>query len=261
MHSIIGDWIMQRIVIKDSSIVLHRYLLFLILAALLNGCSHIPLSDGWMESDPLEDMNRSIYSFNESLDESIMKPVAETYKEYTPQPMQTGVSNFFSNIDDISVILNDILQLKLIQGIQDIGRFTINSTIGIYGLIDVATPLGLEKHDEDFGQTLGYWGVGSGPYLVLPLLGPSTFRDTTGDYVDWSYDPLIGHPDNRVKYGSSAVNLIQKRADLLYVSNIVDQVALDRYTFVREAYLQQRRNLIYDGDPPQPDLDMTFEEE
>ncbi len=215
-----------------------------------------------MESDPLEDMNRSIFSFNETLDEAVVKPVAETYQKYTPQLIRTGISNFFSNLDDIQVVINDLLQLKLAQGGADFVRLALNSTIGIYGLFDVATPLGLEKHDEDFGQTFGYWGFGPGPYIVLPLLGPSSFRDFSGDVVEWTYIPSeINHPDFNTRWGLSGLHVIEKREKLLYVSNIVDQIAQDRYAFFREAYLQQRKNLIYDGNPPMPAFIDDFEED
>ncbi|MEM7293776.1 MAG: VacJ family lipoprotein, partial [Pseudomonadota bacterium] len=152
----------------------------------VGGCATVPQPNP--EVDPWESWNRSVYSFNEGLDRLILKPVAQTYREYTPQFIQTGIGNFLSNLGDILVIINDLLQLKFEQAGQDMSRFLLNSTVGLFGFFDVASPIGLPKHDEDFGQTLGYWGVDSGPYLVLPFFGPSTLRERNNAFSTGSDD-------------------------------------------------------------------------
>jgi len=200
--------------------------------------------------DPLEPLNRGIYAFNDGLDTVVMKPVAEGYRAVLPQLVRTGIGNFFSNLDDLTVFANGILQFKIPQAVSDLGRFVINSTIGLLGFVDVATDLGLEKHIEDFGQTLGYWGIGSGPYLVLPFLGPSSFRDALGRWVD-SFTDVVWQQDHmRTRnqlYGTRAVD---NRSRLLDTEKILQTAAIDEYAFVRDAYLQRRRNLVYDGNPP-----------
>lgn len=205
--------------------------------------------------DPLEDFNRSMYQFNEGVDKAIFKPLAKTYNYILPEPARKMVSNFFGNLFDIRTTINDLLQLKFEQAANDAGRVIINSTFGVLGLFDVADHL--EKHDEDFGQTLGYWGVGSGPYLVLPILGPINIRDTAGLAVDFSTNlNPIGWLDNvavrNTMYGTLWVDM---RADLLDDENILEEAAIDRYAFIRDAYMQRRQNLVYDGDPPREKFD------
>ncbi|MDH3354289.1 MAG: VacJ family lipoprotein [Chromatiales bacterium] len=223
------------------------------LALLLSGCSYIPfVDDGQREPDPWESMNRSVNTFNNGLDDYLLKPLAKGYQTITPEPVDKGVSNFFSNLDDVTVVINDLLQFKVIQGTSDLARLSINSTVGILGLFDVADRIGIEKHHEDFGQTLGFWGAPNGPYLVLPFFGPSTLRDGTSMIaVDWRTDPLFYEKDRTVKYGLYTMDVIDTRADLLYASNIVDKSSTDSYLFIRESYLQRRRNLVYDGKPPE----------
>jgi phospholipid-binding lipoprotein MlaA len=203
--------------------------------------------------DPWESFNRKMFSFNDSLDQAVLKPVARTYVEVTPKFMRTGVSNFFGNLRDLWSAANSALQAKPGPAFENTGRFLINTTVGIYGLFDVATPLGLERHSEDLGQTLGWWGVSSGPYVVLPLFGPSTVRDGLGLVVD-SQASIISHvSDISHRNALYAGRVIDLRAQLLPITDQVEQVALDKYTFTRDAYLQKRLNDIYDGDPPDND--------
>ena len=200
--------------------------------------------------DPLEPINRGVYQFNEGVDTMFLKPVAEVYQAIIPPVARTGVSNVFANINDVVVALNNLLQGKVTEALSDVGRVLINTTAGLFGLFDVATPVGLEKHDEDFGQTLGYWGLGDGPYLVLPLLGPSNLRDTAGRVVDYNTDPVTYIEPTRDRNQVQGLRLVSRRAELLSASRLLSVAALDEYEFVREAYLQRRRNLIYDGNPP-----------
>lgn len=200
--------------------------------------------------DPLEPINRGVYQFNEGVDTMFLKPVAEVYQAIIPPVARTGVSNVFANINDVVVALNNLLQGKVTEALSDVGRVLINTTAGLFGLFDVATPVGLEKHDEDFGQTLGYWGLGDGPYLVLPLLGPSNLRDTAGRVVDYNTDPVTYIEPTRDRNQVQGLRLVSRRTELLSASRLLSVAALDEYEFVREAYLQRRRNLIYDGNPP-----------
>jgi len=216
---------------------------------LLGGCA----STG-NPRDPLEPINRAVYTFNDGADHLLIKPAAEFYRVTVPDFMRTGVSNFFSNINDVIVALNSLLQGKLTQAGSDVSRLIVNSTVGVLGLFDVATEIGLEKHNEDFGQTLGFWGIGDGPYLVLPLLGPSSARDTVGWFGDYYAWPISYLEPDRHRNILIAARFVTARADLLEASRILETAALDPYEFVRDAYLQRRRNLVYDGKPP-PDED------
>jgi len=209
--------------------------------------------------DPLEPINRGIYQFNDGFDTVLVKPAAEFYRFIVPEFARTGVSNFFSNLNDVIVAVNNLLQGKLTHAASDVGRILVNSTVGVLGLVDVATGLGMEKHNEDFGQTLGYWGVGDGPYLVLPFLGPSNLRDTAGWFGDFYVWPISYVEDDRTRYAVIAFRFVTIRADLLEASRILETAALDPYEFVRDAYLQRRRNLVYDGRPP-PDEDDIVDE-
>ncbi|RKZ49574.1 MAG: VacJ family lipoprotein [Candidatus Parabeggiatoa sp. nov. 3] len=245
----------------------YRTVLGLLLGSwILSGCATTTTPH---ESDPFEGFNRSIFAFNEGVDKAILKPVAKGYKAITPKPVNKGVTNFFSNLDDVIVIANDLLQFKFKQAASDTGRVLLNSTVGLLGLIDVASEFELPKHNEDFGQTLGYWGVGSGPYLVLPLLGPSSARDTVGLGVDVFLDPRLyytgtpqGLSSNHVIYASEAVKKVDMRADFLEVEKVVEVAALDKYSYYREAYLSRRNYLVYDGNPPQnEDIGDIFDDE
>lgn len=196
------------------------------------------------EVDPLEGFNRSMYTFNEVVDDYVAEPITSAYKWITPEFMQTGISNFYDNLKEISVVLNDVLQGKFVQGGQDTGRFLLNSTVGLAGLFDVATPMGLEQHDEDFGQTLAVWGVPTGPYLVVPFLGPTTFRGVPGAAVD-----TLANPVTYLPWGFAAVAALNKRANAQGSLQFIDEAALDPYVFTRESYLQWREFLATDGNP------------
>lgn len=210
----------------------------LVLIVILSGCAsaHNP-------ADPLEPINRGIYSFNDAADRHVIKPIVKGYVKVMPLTGQIMVSNFFSNLDDAMVTINDVLQLKLTQGFSDGMRFVVNTTIGVFGLIDVASKGGLEKHDEDFGQTLGHWGVGSGPYIVIPIFGPSSARDGIGLFTDEHFDPTTPS-DVELRNELDVVKGVDKRSKLLGTGEIIDQAAIDPYMMVRDAYLLHRDVLI-----------------
>ncbi len=198
----------------------------------------------------MEPLNRGIYQFNDAFDKALAKPVAQAYDAVVPDALQMMVRNFFSNLDDVVVTFNNVLQLKLGQALQDGARVLVNSTVGILGVADVASAIGLDKHEEDFGQTLGRWGIGNGPYLVLPFLGPSSLRDGFGRLVDVKVDPIFRIDHIPTRNQTLTVKFETKRADLLDAEKVVDEAAIDRYSFIRDAYLQRRRSLVHDGSPP-----------
>lgn len=220
------------------------------LAAMSTGCATGPNAN---PKDPLEPMNRSISRFNDALDENVLKPAATTYKDATPELLQKGVRNVFNNLSDIWSTVNNGLQLKGRDTAESLMRSVVNTVFGIYGIFDVATEIGLERHPEDFGQTLGAWGVPNGPYVVLPLLGPSTLRDTAGMPVDTSADYVRNLDHIPTRNSTMAVRVVAKRSDLLGASDLLSEAAIDKYSFTRDAYLQYRRNQIYDGNPPDDD--------
>jgi phospholipid-binding lipoprotein MlaA len=199
--------------------------------------------------DPFEGFNRAMFSVNEGID-VVVKPVARGYDAFVPGPVRTGVGNFFGNVADVWIAINNLLQGKITESASDTGRVLVNSTVGIVGLIDVATRLGLEKHAEDFGQTLGKWGFGEGAYLYWPLLGPSNVRDTFGFAVDLSVDPIRHIHDVRVRNSLEGVRIIDARASLLPADRVIEAAAFDKYGYLRNAYFQMRRNAVYDGNPP-----------
>ncbi len=208
--------------------------------------------------DPFESFNRSMFQFNESVDKYAFKPVAQGYDFIMPGLASKGVTNFFSNIDDIVVFFNQLLQFKFSAAAATSARFVFNTTFGLLGLIDVASHMDLYKKNEDFGQTLAVWGVPSGPYLVLPFLGPLTVRDTAGLAVDWTYfDPIFDRQTLKQSLVTLTIKYIDIRASLLKASNILDETVPDKYAFVRDAWLLRREFLIYDGNPPE---DFTEEE-
>lgn len=213
---------------------------------LAGGCA----TTGGDSRDPFEGFNRSMYGFNQAVDEAVLKPVAKAYKQGLPEIVQTGVRNFFSNFSDIFISVNNLLQGKVIEAANDGMRFAVNTTIGGLGVLDWASEMGLEKHNEDFGQTFGRWGVGEGPYIVWPFLGSSTARDSVGQVFDIAVDPVSNHKPLAARNAMYLTRGIGKRADLLEASRILEEAALDKYVFERDAYLQRRRNLIYDGNPP-----------
>ncbi|MEJ1298925.1 MAG: VacJ family lipoprotein [Candidatus Sedimenticola sp. (ex Thyasira tokunagai)] len=222
------------------------------LLLLLTGCA--TTSDYQDPRDPIEGFNRAMYSFNEALDEALITPLAEGYRAITPAPLDRGISNFFGNLADVGSAINNLLQFKLKRAASDVGRVLVNSTVGILGFFDVASNMNMQKYGEDFGQTLGAWGAGPGPYIVLPILGPSSGRGIFGIVVDWYTDPVTYVTPNSRRYALVALRGVDKRADLLGASRVMEEAALDPYEFSRDAHLQKRRNDIYDGNPP-PDPD------
>jgi phospholipid-binding lipoprotein MlaA len=220
-------------------------LLALVLSGLVGGCA-----TSGNQKDPIEGFNRAMFAFNEGLDTVLIKPIAQGYDAVLPTPVRTGITNFFGNLADLFIGVNNLLQGKPDQAVSDLGRVAINSTIGILGLFDVATEAGLEKHEEDFGQTFGRWGMGDGAYVVLPVFGPRSVRDTAGLVLDMAVDPVanIDHVPSRNTL--TALRLIDTRADLLPADKVIAEAALDKYSYVRDGYLQRRRNLVHDGNPP-----------
>lgn len=211
--------------------------------------------------DPWEGWNRSVQSFNDSLDDYVMKPVATGYQTVTPEFVDSGITHFFSNVDDIGVVANDLLQFKLAQSGMDTGRFLVNTTVGLGGFIDVASGLDLPKHNEDLDQTLGAWGVPSGPYVVIPLVGPSTPRGVVGMAGDTLSNPINWVSPVAIPYGTGTLKTIDTRADLLSATKIMDQASVDRYEFIRNAYFQDRNYKIHDGNPPPSAEDDALEKE
>ena len=230
-----------------------RYGLSAVLLALVllsTGCATGPNAN---PKDPLEPMNRKIAVFNDTLDDNVLKPVATGYRDYTPDLVQTGVSNFFRNLSDVLSTVNNGLQLKGRDTAESFMRVVVNTVFGIYGIFDVATPIGLERHPEDFGQTLGYWGVPDGPYLVLPIFGPSTVRDSAVLPLEFSLDPVSNHNATDERNMAVITRIVDKRASLLKTTNLLSGAAIDKYSFTRDGYLQFRSNQIYDGNPPDED--------
>jgi phospholipid-binding lipoprotein MlaA len=206
-------------------------------------------------ADPLEPFNRAVFGFNENVDKAVLKPVAQGYRAVVPQLARTGVTNFFSNLEDLWISANNLMQGKIEFAVDDLLRFTFNSTFGLLGVIDIASDMGLDKHNEDFGQTLGRWGIASGAYLVLPLLGPSTVRDGAARVVDWQGD-VVGNLDHvPTRNTLYATRVVSDRSNLFDAAGIVEEAALDKYTFVRDSWLQRRRSLVYDGNPPREPSD------
>ena len=229
--------------------------LVLLLASLvLSACAST--SPNTNSKDPYEGFNRSMYSFNDALDRAIVKPVAKGYKAVMPNFGQKMVRNFFSNIDDVFVTGNDLLQLKFKKASSDFTRVWVNTIFGVFGLFNVAE--NLEKHNEDFGQTLGYWGVSSGPYLVLPFVGPSSVRDGAGLAVDSYYGLVENIEDRALSNSLYATNKIDERVQLLDTEKIIEGGVMDRYSFLRDAYIMRRQSLVYDGDPPRIKYDDDY---
>ncbi len=245
---------------------LPKLLAVITLLTLSVGCATVSAPD---ERDPWESFNRSVHGFNDTFDRAIARPVAEAYQAITPDFIETGIANFFSNLGDVVVIINDLLQFKFTQAAQDLSRLVMNTTFGVFGLFDVATHMELPKHNEDFGQTLAVWGVGDGAYLVLPFLGPSTVRDTTGLIVDSNFlDPVLYIEDDEARWSLIALRAVDRRASLLEATRIMEKSGIDPYVFMRNAYFQLRENQIHDGNPPnkakisaptQEDLDLEKE--
>lgn len=216
-------------------------------AVLLGGCATA------QQPDPLEPLNRKVFAFNEAVDSAVLKPAAQAYKAVLPSPMQLAVGNFFGNLKDAWSAVNLLLQGRIADSLSDVMRVGTNTVFGFMGIMDIATELGFERHGEDFGQTLGRWGVSPGAYIVWPVLGPSTVRDSIGMPVDLMASPETLVNVSLTRQSMTALHLVSTRAGALSATNLLDDIALDKYAFVRNAYLQRRRSLIYDGNPPEED--------
>jgi phospholipid-binding lipoprotein MlaA len=230
--------------------VMMRWARNLGMALLLCGAAGCATTAGSDPRDPLEGFNRAMFSFNEGFDEAIGKPIATAYRDVLPEPVRGWARNFFANLYDLWTGLNNLIQGKPADAVTDWARFAFNSTLGVFGFNDVASSIGLEKHDEDFGQTLGRWGMDDGAYLVWPFWGASSMRDTAGLLADFYADPVVRHRPKGVRGLIWATRAVGKRADLLDASRILEEAALDKYVFLRDAYLQRRRSQVYDGNPP-----------
>lgn len=225
---------------------------------LASGCLACASSGKNDPRDPLEGWNRGVQSVNDKLDDYVMKPVSRGYQWVTPTFLDKGITNFYNNIDDLSVVANDLLQAKFLQGGQDAGRFFVNTAVGMGGFFDVASRMDLPKHNEDLDQTLGAWGVPTGPYLVLPFMGPSSPRGAVGLGGNVVANPINWISPAAIPWGVGALYTLDTRADLLSATKIADEASVDRYEFIRNAYFQQRNYLVYDGSPP---LDEELEKE
>ncbi len=212
---------------------------------IVSGCVSMPSVD---VSDPLEPVNRDVDWFNQKFDKNIAKPVAKGYRNVTPAPLDRGITNFFGNLADINSAVNNLLQLKPHRSLSDVGRLSINTTIGLLGFFDVASNMGLKSYKEDLGQTLGHWGVGDTPYLVIPFLGPSNLRDFIGQLGDLIINPIY-YTSEGIYWALLTLNYIDARADLLETTDVLEEAAVDSYSFLRETYQQNRRNKINDGAP------------
>ena len=213
----------------------------------LQGCASVKAAD---PRDPWESMNRSVYQFNDAVDAVAIKPAAEIYTKVLPSFVRTGIHNFLGNLSDVWSMANSAMQLKGQATAETFMRINVNTFFGLGGLLDVASEMRLEKRKEDFGQTLGYWGVKPGPYLVLPLLGPSTLRDTLATPVDFKGNPSEMFTDEATRNSLSVTRILDVRSGLLQTVDVIKAASLDPYTFVRDGYLQKRKNDIHDGNPP-----------
>lgn len=243
----------------QKSIINTRLLMSsLVISSLLGGCA---TSTTVNELDPWEGWNRGTQEFNDDLDKAVLKPMAKGYMAITPKFVDDGITNFFSNMNDIGVTLNDFMQLKLMQGGMDASRFLINTTAGVAGFVDVANMLDLPKHNEDFGQTLGFWGVPSGNYLVVPFMGASSPREVVGAIGDALLNPLTytfavaggGAAISAVNAGAKTVDVTDTRADLIPTEKMVNEASVDRYSFIKDSYQQRREYLLHDGNIPEPE--------
>lgn len=230
--------------------------ILLLAASFLGGCAVSPSA---LPHDPWEPFNREVTDFNENLDKAVLKPAATVYHRVTPALVRQGVGNFFANVSDVWSLVNNVLQLKPKESVETLFRVGVNTTMGLGGIIDVATELRLEKHREDFGQTLGYWGVPTGPYLVLPLFGPSTLRDSLAMPVDQQIDPVGNLNEVALRNTLTTLRIVDTRANFLQVGNLLDDAALDKYSFIRDAYLQRRRGLALEGRPDSRQTEERFD--
>ena len=226
--------------------VLQRLFLRCVAAVMVVGLTACATGPDAHPQDPLEPWNRGVYRFNDVLDTNVVKPVAETYQEVTPDPVRKGVSNFFGNIRDVWSSVNAALQLRPQEALENLFRVGVNTTLGLGGILDVATEMGIPRTRMDFGQTLGRWGVPSGPYLVLPLLGPSSVRDATGTGIQFRLNEYTNFDDDHVQNSLTALEVVDTRAGLLRAGTLLNEAAIDKYSFVRDFYLQRRQNQIDD---------------
>lgn len=231
-----------------------RALAMIAMLAFLSGCA----STYNNPQDPYEGYNRAMYKFNDALDKAVIKPVAQGYDAVVPEPISWGISNFFSNLNEITVIINDLLQGKFQQAAHDAGRFGLNTTVGVLGIFDVAGHAGYKKNNEDFGQTLGVWGAEPGAYVVLPLFGPRTVRDSFGLVGDMFTDPVMYVEGDDARLALAGTRLIDTRARLLKAGKVLDEATDDEYSYVRDAYLQRRQYLVHDGNPPEGEDDFDL---
>lgn len=223
--------------------LLNKGLFIFLLLVMLSGCASIGLGH---PTDPLETVNRKIDVFNQEFDKAVAKPVATGYRKVTPDPLDRGITNFFNNLADAPSAANNLLQLKPLRALNDVGRVCINTTIGLLGFFDVASDMGMPDYKEDLGQTLGYWGVGDTPYLVIPFLGPSNLRDFVGLLGDFFLNPL-SYSAQGTRWSLVVLDMVDHRADLIEAGDVLDEAAVDRYSFLREFYLQKRQSAINDG--------------
>ena len=226
-------------------------LLLLLSFMALSGCASGPNAN---PRDPLEPFNRGVYRFNEKVDAAVLKPVANVYREVTPVRVRQGVGNFFGNLGDLWSFVNNALQFKGHAALDSLKRVGVNTILGWGGIFDIATEMDIEKHTKDFGHTLGFWGVAPGPYLVLPLLGPSTLRDTVALPVDLKGDLVANFPHVPTRNTATVLRAVDGRSDLLKAGTMLEEAALDPYTFMRDAFLQRRRSIIFDGNPPDEEM-------
>ena len=242
---------------RSSLSVLVRTLCLMALAVGLSGCATIQDARGGpgQRLDPWEKWNRKVFNFNDELDKAVLKPVATAYSNVVPQQVRRGVGNFFSNFADAWSAINNILQGKFTAASEDATRVGANTLFGLFGILDVASEMGLEHHYEDFGQTLGRYGVGAGAYVMLPILGPSTVRDTAALPLDRLASPPAFFSGTGTQIGLTSLQIVNTRSGLLGASRVIDDIALDRYTFVRDAFLQRRRSLVFDGEVPETPAD------
>ncbi len=223
----------------------------LAMLVLLQACATVTNPD---PRDPMESLNRTVFAFNDAVDSAVVKPVAVAYRDVLPHWLRTGVGNFFGNLEDLWSGINNALQLRGQDTADSLGRFAINSTMGLGGLFDLASEMDIERHSANFGLTLGRWGVGSGPFVVIPFLGSSTLRDTVAMSVDIKGNPVRYVYDDDVRNGLTVLNLVDTRATYLKAGEVVEGAALDKYSFTRDAFLQRRRNQVYDGNPPEEEM-------
>lgn len=220
------------------------------LVVMAAGCATRPAGISANPADPFEPFNRSVSNFNEAVDNAVVKPVAQVYVKVLPSLVRTGVSNFFGNLGEVWNFANSVMQLKAQRSAETFMRFNVNTFFGLGGLLDIATEAGIDRHSEDFGQTLGRWGVPPGPYVVLPILGPSTVRDTAAFPVDRFGDAFRYVPNIEARNSLTALRLVDLRSSYLRAGQLLDDAALDKYSFTRDAWLQKRRSDVYDGNPP-----------